>query len=62
LVTVLSIKAMADPMIVAASIHGPDRGAHGASARLELMTPASHGGLPMFAKTPVLSVASVSGV
>ena len=58
--TVPSIKAMADPMMVAARIQGPDHGAHGASARLECMTPTSHGGLPMLAKTPVLSAASAS--
>jgi len=29
---VLSIKAIADPIIVAASTHGPEAGAHGASA------------------------------
>ena len=56
--TVLSIKAIAEPMMVAASIHGPDHGAQGASARLEFMTPTSHGGLPMFDKRPVLSIAS----
>jgi hypothetical protein len=52
LVTVLSMKAIADPMMVAASIHGPDLGAHGASAFLDWITPASQGGLPMFAKLP----------
>jgi len=50
LVTVLSMKAIADPMMVAARIQGPEVGEHGASAVLERMTPSSQGDLPMFAK------------
>jgi hypothetical protein len=34
--------------MVAARIQGPDRGAQGASAFPERMTPVSQGGLPMF--------------
>jgi hypothetical protein len=36
-------------MIVAAKTHGAEAGAQGAEARLVSTTPASHGGLPMFA-------------
>ena len=48
-VIVLSIKNIAEPMIVAASTHGPEAGVQGAEARLVRTTPSSHGGLPMFA-------------
>jgi hypothetical protein len=37
------MKAMLDPKIVAARIHGSDTGAHGAAAGLDLITPSSHG-------------------
>src|SRR5215218_2860578 len=56
-VTVLSIKAIADPMMVAARIQGPDRGEQGASAFPERMTPTSQGGLPMFDTLLILSLA-----
>src|SRR5215218_3237591 len=56
-VTVLSIKAIADPMMVAARIQGPDCGAQGASAFLDWMTPTSQGGLPMFDTLLILPVA-----
>jgi len=43
------MKAIADPIMVAARIQGADVGAHGALALPERMTPSSQGGLPMFA-------------
>ena len=44
-----SMKAIAEPMIVAASTHGAEAGVQGAEARLARTTPSSHGGLPMLA-------------
>jgi hypothetical protein len=49
LVIVPSMKAMAEPMIVAAKTHGAAPRVQGAKARLVRITPSSHGGLPMFA-------------
>jgi hypothetical protein len=43
------MKAMLDPKIVAARIHGSAARAHGASAGLDLITPSSQGGLKIFA-------------
>jgi hypothetical protein len=43
------MKAMAEPMIVAAKIHGAAARVQGAKARLARTTPSSHGGLPMLA-------------
>ncbi len=55
MVTVLSIKAMLEPMMVAARIQGPELGAQGASLLPERTTPSSHGGLPRFATPSLLS-------
>jgi hypothetical protein len=43
------MKAIAEPMIVAAKTHGAAERVQGAKARLVRITPSSHGGLPMFA-------------
>jgi hypothetical protein len=43
------MKAMADPMMVAARTHGAEVRVQGAEARPERITPSSHGGIPMFA-------------
>jgi hypothetical protein len=42
------MKAIAEPMIVAANTHGAAARVQGAKARLVRITPSSHGGLPMF--------------
>jgi hypothetical protein len=43
------MKAMADPMMVAAKTHGTEARVQGAEAWPERITPSSHGGIPMFA-------------
>jgi len=43
------MKAMLDPKIVAARIHGSVARAHGAAARLDLIAPSSHGCMKIFA-------------
>jgi hypothetical protein len=43
------MKAMLDPRIVAAKIHGSAFGGHGIAAGLPKTTPSSHGGLKMLA-------------
>jgi hypothetical protein len=43
------MKAIAEPMIVAAKTHGAAARVQGAEARLVRITPSSHGGFPMFA-------------
>jgi hypothetical protein len=43
------MNAMAEPMIVAASTHGAEAGAHGAEPRPARTTPSSPGGFPTFA-------------
>jgi hypothetical protein len=43
------MKAMLDPRIVAARIHGSALGAHGTAAGLPKTTPSSHGDLKMLA-------------
>jgi len=49
LVTVLSMKAMPEPMMVAAKTQGPEVSEQGETALPDRMTPSSHGGLPRFA-------------
>jgi hypothetical protein len=49
LTTVPSMKAMLDPRMVAARIHGSARGAHGTATAIPKTTPSSHGGLKIFA-------------
>jgi hypothetical protein len=39
------MKAMLEPRIVAASIHGPEAFGHGAPGAFDFMTPSSHGWL-----------------
>src|SRR6266705_153871 len=43
------MKAMLDPRIVAARIHGSEPRAHGAAAGVDLMMPSSHGCVKIFA-------------
>ena len=57
MVTVLSIKTIADPIVVVASTQGRDVSSHGVSALRERMIPTSHGGLPMVGKL-ILSLAA----
>jgi len=43
------MKAMLDPSIVAAKIHGAAAREHGTTTGLDLITPSSHGCLKVFA-------------
>ena len=54
LVTVLSIKARLEPMMVVARIQGLEVGEQGAIVLPDRMTPSSQGGLPMFATSGLL--------
>jgi hypothetical protein len=49
LTAVPSMKAMLDPSIVVASIHGSASRVHGTAAGLDKTTPSSHGCLKIFA-------------
>jgi hypothetical protein len=46
---------MPEPMMVAAKTQGPELGAQGASLFPDRITPSSHGGLPRFATSWLLS-------
>jgi hypothetical protein len=50
-----SMKPMPEAIIVAASTHGPEVLGQGASPFPDRMTPSSHGGLPTFAISALLS-------
>src|SRR5215213_7581352 len=54
------MKAIAEPMMVAARIQGPEVSEHGALASPDRMTPSSQGDLPMFATLPPYAAPSLT--
>jgi hypothetical protein len=54
------MKAIAEPIMVAARIQGAEAGAQGASAFPDRMTPSSQGGLAMLATYPLPPPASTT--